>query len=245
MTMAVIKNLLWREDYLRLGLRISLDWDMEAAAHVCCFGTTGSGKTYLLKLILGKIVKYDPSAQLTVCDGKGGDFDFLSGCERYASIDVSAVFNGFYDAFLARQRGEDPDKSGSRVLLVDEWSAYLDGLLDAPDGKKLMEAQRRKLGNLLRLGRSFHFHVILGQQRMDATYFQGFRENFNLVVGLSNLSKESRDMFFSEFKDQMEPDRARGTGYMLTNGTGFTPVAVPHVRDLQNLHRAILEGVTR
>ena len=67
----------------------------------------------------------------------------------------------------------------------------MDSLLDAPDGKKLMEAQRRKLGNLLRLGRSYHFHVILGQQRMDSTYFQGFRENFNLVVGLSNLSKES------------------------------------------------------
>lgn len=80
---------------------------------------------------------------------------------------------------------------------------------------------------------------------MDSTYFQGFRENFNLVVGLSNLSKESRDMFFSEFKDQMEPDRERGTGYMLTNGTGFTPIAVPRVRDLPKLNRVILEGVTR
>ena len=186
--MAVIKNLLWHDGYLRRGLRIAVDWDMEAAPHMCCFGTTGSGKTYLLKLALGKIVRYDTTAQLTVCDGKGGDFDFLSGCERYASVEVGPVFNGFYDAFLARQRGEDPDRTGSRVLLFDEWSAYMDSLLDAPDGKKLMEAQRRKLGNLLRLGRSYHFHVILGQQRMDSTYFQGFRENFNLVVGLSNLS---------------------------------------------------------
>ena len=52
-------------------------------------------------------------------------------------------------------------------------------------------------------------------------------------------------MFFSEFKDQMEPDRERGTGYMTTNGTGFTPIAVPRVRDLPKLHRAILEGVIR
>ena len=121
----------------------------------------------------------------------------------------------------------------------------MDSLLDAPDGKKLMEAQRRKLGNLLRLGRSYHFHVILGQQRMDSTYFSGFRENFNKVIGLSTLSRESRDMFFSEFKDQMEPDRERGTGYTTTNGTGFTPIAVPRVRDLPKLHRAILEGVIR
>ena len=80
---------------------------------------------------------------------------------------------------------------------------------------------------------------------MDSTYFQGFRENFNLVIGLSNLSRESRDMFFSEFKDQMEPDRSRGTGYMTVNGASFTPVAVPHVNDIEKLHRAILAGVTR
>ena len=80
---------------------------------------------------------------------------------------------------------------------------------------------------------------------MDSTYFQGFRENFNLVIGLSNLSKESRDMFFSEYKEQMEPDRARSTGYMTVNGASFTPVAVPKVNDLDKLHRAILAGVTR
>ena len=176
-----------------------------------------------------------------VCDGKGGgDFDFLKGCDRYAAIDVTAVFDEFYNGFLARQRGEDESRD-MRVLVFDEWSAYLDGL----DEKKQMEAQRKKLGQLLRLGRSFRYHVLLGQQRMDAAYFQGFRENFNLVIGLSNLSKESRDMFFSEFKDQMEPDRARGTGYMTVNGAGFTPVAVPKVNDLDKLHRAILAGVTR
>lgn len=206
----------------------------------CCFGTTGSGKTYAIKLLCGKLVKYG-NAKLTVCDGKGGgDFDFLIGCDRYAAIDVTDVFNGFYDSFLARQRGEDESRD-MRVLLFDEWSAYLDGL----DEKKQMEAQRKKLGQLLRLGRSFHYHVILGQQRMDSTYFQGFRENFNLVIGLSNLSRESRDMFFSEFKDQMEPDRARGTGYMTVNGASFTPIAVPKVNDLEKLHRAILAGVTR
>lgn len=238
--MAIIPGILWREDYLRLGLKIPIDWDTEAAPHGCCFGTTGSGKTYALKLLLGKLVKYEKSI-LTVCDGKGGgDFDFLKGCERYASIDVTSVFDEFYNGFLARQRGED-ESQDMRVLMFDEWSAYLDGL----DEKKHMEAQRKKLGQLLRLGRSFHYHVILGQQRMDSSYFQGFRENFNLVIGLSNLSKESRDMFFSEYKDQMEPDRARGTGYMTVNGANFTPVAVPKVNDLEKLHRAILAGVIR
>lgn len=125
--------------------------------------------------------------------------------------------------------------------MFDEWSAYLDGL----DEKKHMEAQRKKLGQLLRLGRSFNYHVILGQQRMDSSYFQGFRENFNLVIGPSNFSRESRDMFFSEYKDQILPNRTRGTGYMTVNGADFTPIAVPKVNDLDKLHRTILAGVTR
>lgn len=52
-------------------------------------------------------------------------------------------------------------------------------------------------------------------------------------------------MFFSEYKEQIEPDRARGTGYMTVNGANFNPVAVPKVNDLDKLHRAILAGVTR
>lgn len=238
--MSIIPGILWREDYLRQGLRIPISWDPEVAPMGCCFGTTGSGKTYALKLLCGKLVKYG-NAKLTVCDGKGGgDFDFLKGCDRYAAIDVTAVFDGFYNSFLARQRGED-ESQDMMVLMFGEWSAYLDGL----DEKKRMESQRKKLGQLLRLGRSFRVHVLVGQQRMDSTYFQGFRENFNIVIELSNLSKESRDMFFSEYKEQMEPDRARGTGYMTVNGASFTPVAVPKVNDLDKLHRAILAGVTR
>lgn len=146
-----------------MGLKIPIDWDTELAPMGCVFGATGSGKTYALKLLLGKLSKYG-NAHLTVCDGKGGgDFDFLKGCERYASVDVSAVFNAFYDRFLARQRGEDESRD-MMVLLFDEWSAYLDGL----DNRKTVEAQRKKLGNILRLGRSFNVHVIVGQQRMDS-----------------------------------------------------------------------------
>lgn len=240
----IIPNILLREDFLRLGLRIPIGWDIEAAPHVCCFGTTGSGKTVYMKRLLGLLSKYT-NARLTVCDGKGGgDFDFLKGCERYASVDVTDVFDNFYNSFLARQRGEDKSRDIA-VLMFDEWSAYANNCSFGLGGKKHMEAQRMKLGQLLRLGRSFNYHVIVGQQRMDSTYFQGFRENFNIVIGLSNLSIQSRDMFFNEFKGQIQPDRGRGTGYMTVNGTGFAPVAVPRVKSIEHLHRAIYEGVTR
>lgn len=236
----IIPKILWNDEFLGSGLKIPIDWDTELAPMACCFGTTGSGKTYMLKLLCGKLSLYG-NARLTVCDGKGsGDFGFLKGCDRYASVDVTNVFDNFYNAFLTRQRGEDESRD-IMCLLFDEWSAYIDSL----DTKKEVEAQRKKLGNLLRLGRSFHVHVIVGQQRMDSTYFQEFRENFNMVIGLSNLSKESRDMFFSDFKGQIRPDRARGTGYMTVNGASFTPVVVPRVRNFEKLHQAIYDGVTR
>lgn len=240
----LIPNILWREDYLRLGLKIPIEWDTEAAPHVCCFGTTGSGKTVCMKRVFGLLSKYG-NARLTACDGKGGgDFDFLQGCDRYASVDVTDVFDNFYNSFLARQRGEEESRD-MMCLLFDEWSAYMDSCLFGPGGKKHMETQRMKLGQLLRLGRSFRTHVLISQQRMDSTYFQGFRENFNIVIGLSNLSKESRSMFFHEFEGQIEPNRVRGTGYMTVNGACFTSVTVPRLKSLEKLHQAIYDGVTR
>ena len=62
--MAIIPGILWREDYLRLGLKVPIDWDTKVAPHMCCFGATGSGKTYAIKLLCGKLVKYS-KAKLT------------------------------------------------------------------------------------------------------------------------------------------------------------------------------------
>lgn len=95
------------------------------------------------------------------------------------------------------------------------------------------------------LGRSFHVHVIVSQQRADAVYFNAARDNFNLIIGLSNLSEESKNMLFHEYKEQMLPDRKQGTGYMLTNGTDLTAIVVPKINNMQKLHNTIKQGVTR
>lgn len=89
------------------------------------------------------------------------------------------------------------------------------------------------------LGRSFNVHVLISQQRIDAVYFNATRDNINLVIALGNLSSEGKDMMFREFKDKMHPDRGQGTGYMLTNGMDFTPIVVPVISDMENLHSYI------
>lgn len=237
-----VKNILWREDYQRMGLNVPIHWRPAEAPHMAISGATGSGKTYFTKLMLGKIVKYIPSSQLYICDAKGDqDFSFLDGADRFARWDVGPMFQRFFETFQARQRGEDTSRN-MLVLMFDEWSNYIDSLFD----KRMQETEKRKLALLVRLGRSFDIHVILAQQRFDAVYTPG-RENLSVAISLGVMSKEAREMLFSGYKDEItaHPPRQRGTGFMLTNGANLVPISAPHVRNMEKLHQAIYDGVTR
>ncbi|MFA9466968.1 MAG: hypothetical protein ACERKN_22165 [Velocimicrobium sp.] len=145
----------------------------------------------------------------------------------------------FYNQFLERQSGKDK-KRNAKFLFFDEYASYLNYL-----PKKEAEEEKRKMSMLLMMGRSFNSHVIISQQRGDAQYFSTARDNLNVVIGLSNLSEESRDMFFSSFKKQIKADRKRGTGYMITNGTDLQKIYVPKVQNEDMLHNAIKQGVSR
>ena len=237
----MVRSILLDERYAKLGIRQSIDWLPDKAPHVMVCGATGSGKTYFTKLLLGKIALYQPTAQLSVCDFKGDrDFEFLNGCSRFHRfMDCQEGLQQFYDHFRQRQSGEDSSRS-MMVLFFDEWASYCNSL-----DKKAVEEEKKKLSNLLMLGRSFQVHLIISQQRADAQYFNSARDNFNLVIGLGNLSEESKNMLFHEFKSQMQPNRNQGTGYLLTNGTGLTPVIVPTISSMDRLHHAIRQGVMR
>lgn len=147
--------------------------------------------------------------------------------------------SAFYKRFTDRQQGNDTSRS-MLVLFFDEWASYLNF-----QDKRQAEEEKRKLSNLLMLGRSFNVHVIISQQRADAQYFSTARDNLNLVIGLGNLSEESKEMLFHEYRKEMLPDRTRGTGYMLTNGTNLQSVCVPRINDMGKLHFAMQKAVTR
>lgn len=229
------------ESYLNLGINQPLDWLPGKSSHVIVCGATGSGKTYFTKILLGKISLYEPTAQLYVNDFKGDDdFSFLSGCERFNRFgECSSGLQQFYERLKQRQSGEDTSRN-MLVLFFDEWASYCTGL-----NKNSLEEEKKKLSTLLMLGRSFRVHVIVSQQRADAVYFNSARDNFNLVIGLGNLSEESKNMLFHEYKDEMLPDRKQGTGYMLTNGTDLTAIQVPTISDMAKLQSFIKQGVTR
>jgi len=235
-------ELFLQESYFNYGIRKYTLWNPDTAPHIVIFGATGSGKTYATKLILGRISKQYPDSQFYVCDFKGdSDFTFLSGENHfYRFLDCEKGLADFYEQFQKRQSGKD-QRRNFLLIFFDEWASYILSNVD----KKKSEEEKRKLATLLMLGRSFNIHVLISQQRVDATYFNAARDNFNKVIALSNLSAEGKEMMFKEFKDQMKPDRKQGTGYILTNGADLTPIVVPVISNMNLLNNYIKQAVKR
>lgn len=218
---------------LRSGIQYPVIWEYKHCPHLMIVGPTGSGKTYALKILLGRISKYVPGAAVTICDFKSDDFTFLRGCGRYYEfVDCKQGLDDFYHTFLARQQGNNLDRSFC-LLVFDEWASFLNNL-----EKKEAEEAKRQLSTLLMLGRSFNVHVLVSQQRADAQYFSTARDNFSGIIALGNLSKESALMLGFD-RDKLEPVRGIGAGYMLMNGTDLQEIQVPTVRDNTKLEGAI------
>lgn len=238
--MADIKLIL-NEEYLKYGIKQYITWNPDKAPHIAAFGATGSEKTYCTKLILARISKVIANSQFYICDFKGdADFSFLNNKDRfYRFMDCEKGLNDYYEQFQKRQSGIDTN-CNMLLLFFDEWASYILNI-----DKKKAEEEKKKLATLLMLGRSFNVHVMISQQRVDASYFNSARDNINLVISLGNLSEEGKEMMFREFKDQMKPDRRQGTGYMITNGTDFTPVVVPTISDMNRVNNYIRAAVIR
>ena len=222
------------------GITKYITWNFQKHPHAVIFGSTGSGKTYLLKILLGRLGKNIGDSEILLCDYKGdSDFQFLQTCNNFFRFDC--CIQGLEQALNLLQERQKNITSDRHffALVFDEWASFVNNL-----DKKQAEWAKQSLATLLMLGRSFNIHVILSQQRLDASYFNAARDNFSVIFGMGVLSRESIEMIFREYKDRLDPNKNQGQGSLVI-GNQFFDIFVPSVYDSRKLEASILSAVTR
>lgn len=216
----------------------SINWDK--IPHITTIGASGSGKTFLNKLIIGRVALVIPNASVTVIDFKAYDYHFARGSKNLYEFDkVKDGLEAFYQEFLLRQQGHDADRS-FKLLVIEELGSMM-GYFD----KKVVDSMKAMIANLVFMGRSANCHLLISTQRPDSTYFNaGVRDSLGVVIALGTLSKEGKAMMFSDFKDKMTEAHGQGSGY-LTDGAALYSIKVPQVKNRDKLEHYIKLALNR
>lgn len=217
----------------------SINW--EKTPHLSTIGASGSGKTFLNKLIIARVSLKIPNSSVTVLDFKADDYHFARNCRNLHEFDkVKEGLEKFYHDFLLRQHGQDTDRS-FKLLVIEELSSIMGYF-----GKKDVEEMKTQIANLTFMGRSANCHLLISTQRPDSTMFHaGVRDSLGLFISLGNLSKEGKNMIFNGFQDDMTEIHGQGSGYMLVNGSELFSIKVPQVKRLAKLEHYIKQALNR
>lgn len=230
---------------LQEGIRHYISIDFSSTPHCLISGETGSGKTYLLMLLMGKVAKYFPRAQIFSLDFKGSDeLRFLKTITnaRYFTflqcVDGLQQVNAIFESRLQGSTDRTPI-----FIFFDEHSSFI-SYLSVRD-KKLSETVKMILGNISFMGRSLGIHLTLSMQRCDSSSFaNGARDQFGLRIGLGGLSPEAKRIMFGEYDTEVITPCGTGSGWMADN-RGLKAVRVPTITQMGTLRQAIVEAVCR
>jgi hypothetical protein len=232
---------------------INLDYK-KGSPHVITAGRTGSGKTVLSKLILGRTILFAPKElqpiEVMIIDPKADtDFDFLDveGITNFYRGEMSVI--GIEAAFSRfRQRQSKDDASRNLILIfIDEFASLVNFVQD----RKEKEEIYRKLSLLLMLSRSYMFSIQMATQQPSAQTLgnSGNREQMGTVCLLGDSGVETQRMLFDG--DSIERIKeyghigGRSVGWLSKNGSIAQPVRVPKVTKWDKLHTVIREGVEK
>jgi S-DNA-T family DNA segregation ATPase FtsK/SpoIIIE len=167
--------------------------------HVLIGGSTGSGKSVLLKLLLMQAVQ--KGAEVYISDFKGG-VDYSKGWHEKCRMcfdknDLLNLLTALVDELERRKRlfrgagcpnidtYNQVTGEGLRrcIFSCDEVAELLDKTGADSDRKKLLTQIEGKLTTIARQGRAFGIHLILATQRPDATIIPGqIRNNMDFRV---------------------------------------------------------------
>lgn len=183
--------------------------DLTIIPHILLGGSTGSGKTVLLKMLLMQAI--EKGAEIYISDFKGAvDFND-SWCKDLHIVTDLHALNALLESLcrmldmrmtlFQKAKCNSIDKlnellqaNHKRIIFAcDEIAEVLEKTGRSKDELALIEGIEAKLSRLARLGRGFGIHLIIATQRPDHKLLDGqFRDNFDCrICGRStwNLSK--------------------------------------------------------
>lgn len=205
---SLLKRIVWNDNYLAgsnsvLVLGISLlgtvTVDLKKIPHILLGGSTGSGKSVLLKLLLMQALKKNMS--VSIADFKGG-VDFPSvwqyNCKMcFDENELITLLNGLADELqrrkvllresncrnideYCRQTGKELKRC---IFACDEIAEVLDKTGLTKEQKERVSLIESKLSVIARQGRAFGIHLILATQRPDAAVLSGqIRNNIDCRI---------------------------------------------------------------
>ena len=205
--------------------------------HILLGGSTGSGKSVLLKVLIMQALK--KGAVVTIADFKGG-VDFPTAWRERCRLccDEEALL-ALLDSYVAelkarkellRKAGQPhidaynkaDGKSLPRLILAcDEIAEVLDKTGLAKEQKETVGQIESRLSMIARQGRAFGIHLIFATQRPDAAILSGqIRNNINCrVCGRADNVLSQIILDNTDAADQIPKD-AKGR-FMLHDGTVF------------------------
>jgi len=224
---------------LKQGVKYYHRVDINQYPHIATVGASGTGKTYLNKLIIARLSMHTIGGQTTVLDFKNEDYREFNDCQRlYTFNECYDGLTNFYKEFLHRQSGQSTSR-GFRLLVIEELATML-----AYYDKKQCDDIKNMLATIILMGRSYGMQVLVSLQRPDSTHFNGgVRDSINTVIALGNLSKEGKAMLFKGYEDEIIKVNGKGAGHMLINGAKFAQIQVPQVRDINKLNDYIRKAL--
>lgn len=215
----------------RVWLGQSLDGpvvvDFNKTPHILVGGSTGSGKTYLLKGIMQQCLQRDHDVYLI--DLKGGqdypptwrkfyaDYsverqDALSVCSRIVEdLERRKVLFNLMAQEKNRPCSTIDDYNAMigceylkrKVLFIDEIAELTDTTGLDKNWKELANTTINKLSTIARLGRAFGINLVVGTQRPDATVIPGQIKN-NIDVRLCGKADNTLSIIILDNGDAAE-----------------------------------------
>lgn len=222
----------WKNSYLTprnslilgesMGKQISVDLDVYP--HILLGGSTGSGKTNLLKLLLMQCIKKDYVVYIADFKGK---VDFSCKWDKYCHFvttieDVISTLDSICKELLNRQiifgsKGyKDIDIYNEReesklqhiVFACDEVAELMDTTGYNKEEKNKIAIVQRKLSMIARLGRAFGIHLLLATQRPSVDVINGAIKN-NISARICGRAEKTLSQIILDnidASDMIDPD---------------------------------------